>query len=105
MEKCVYCRRCESVCNNVQSVGVLSAIRRGFNTTIAPTFDKMFVDTNCTYCGQCVAVCPTGALTEHDYTNQLMDDLTNPETSPTPTRWLSLSPHPPCALLWARSSA
>lgn len=79
MEKCVYCRRCESVCNNVQSVGVLSAIRRGFNTTIAPTFDKMFTDTNCTYCGQCVAVCPTGALTEHDYTNQLMDDLTNPD--------------------------
>ena len=79
MEKCVYCRRCESVCNNVQSVGVLSAIRRGFNTTIAPTFDQMFTDTNCTYCGQCVAVCPTGALTEHDYTNQLMDDLTNPD--------------------------
>ena len=79
MEKCVYCRRCESVCNNVQSVGVLGAIRRGFNTTIAPTFDKMFVDTDCTYCGQCVAVCPVGALTERDYTDQLMEDLLDPE--------------------------
>ena len=79
MEKCIYCRRCESVCNNVQSVGVLGAIRRGFDTTIAPTFDKMFVDTDCTYCGQCVAVCPVGALTERDYTDQLLDDLTNPD--------------------------
>ena len=79
MEKCVYCRRCESVCNNVQSVGVLSAIRRGFNTTIAPTFDKMFTDTNCTYCGQCVAVCPTGALMERDYTDRLLEDICDPD--------------------------
>lgn len=79
MDKCVYCRRCESMCNDVQSVGVLGAIRRGFNTTIAPTFDLMMADTNCTYCGQCVAVCPTGALTEHDDTDRLMDDLANPD--------------------------
>ena len=79
MDKCIYCRRCESVCNNVQTVGALGAVRRGFNTTIAPTFDKMVKDTNCTYCGQCVAVCPTGALTEHDNTDQLMDDLCNPD--------------------------
>ena len=79
MEKCIYCRRCESVCNEVQSVGVLGAIRRGFDTTIAPTFDRMFIDTDCTYCGQCVAVCPVGALTERDYTDQLMADITNPD--------------------------
>ena len=39
MDKCILCRRCESVCNNVQTVGVLGAIRRGFEATIAPTFD------------------------------------------------------------------
>ncbi len=79
MEKCIYCRRCETVCNEVQSVGVLGAIRRGFDTTIAPTFDRMFVDTDCTYCGQCVAVCPVGALTERDNTDQLMADITDPD--------------------------
>jgi len=79
MDKCILCRRCESVCNNVQTVGVLGAIRRGFDATIAPTFDRMFSETDCTYCGQCVAVCPTGALTEHDNTDRLLDDLCNPE--------------------------
>jgi NADH-quinone oxidoreductase subunit G/NADP-reducing hydrogenase subunit HndD len=79
MDKCILCRRCESVCNNVQTVGVLGAVRRGFDTTIAPTFDKMFVDSDCTYCGQCVAVCPTGALTERDNTDRLLDDICNPD--------------------------
>ena len=64
MDKCIFCRRCESVCNEVQTVGALGAIRRGFNTTIAPAFDKMMTESECTYCGQCVAVCPVGALTE-----------------------------------------
>ncbi|MBO8439241.1 MAG: iron hydrogenase small subunit [bacterium] len=79
MDKCIFCRRCESVCNDVQTVGALGAIRRGFNTTIAPAFDKMMVQSECTYCGQCVAVCPTGALTERDHTNRLLEDLSNPE--------------------------
>ena len=79
MDKCILCRRCESVCNNVQTVGVLGAVRRGFDTTIAPTFDRMFKDTDCTYCGQCVAVCPTGALTERDNTDRLLDDLCDPD--------------------------
>ena len=79
MDKCIFCRRCESVCNDVQTVGALGAIRRGFNTTIAPAFDRMMKDSECTYCGQCVAVCPVGALTERDYTNRLLDDLANPD--------------------------
>ncbi len=79
MDKCIYCRRCETMCNVYQSVGALGAVGRGFNTTIAPTFDRMLKDTDCTYCGQCVAVCPVGALTERTYTDQLIDDLENPD--------------------------
>ena len=79
MDKCIFCRRCESVCNDVQTVGALGAIRRGFNTTIAPAFDRMMVESECTYCGQCVAVCPVGALTERDHTNRLLEDLSNPD--------------------------
>ena len=67
--KCVMCRRCETMCNDVQTVGVLSAIKRGFDVVVAPAFNLDMAETSCTYCGQCVAVCPTAALTErHDNT-------------------------------------
>ena len=79
MDKCIFCRRCESVCNEVQTVGALGAVRRGFNTTIAPALDKKLSESECTYCGQCVAVCPVGALTERDHTNRLLEDLEDPD--------------------------
>jgi NADP-reducing hydrogenase subunit HndD len=56
------------MCNEVQTVGVLSAINRGFNAVVAPAFEMNLDHSVCTYCGQCVAVCPTGALTEVDNT-------------------------------------
>lgn len=59
MDKCVMCRRCETMCNDVQSVGALSAVNRGFMAVVAPAFEQRLVDSNCTFCGQCVAVCPT----------------------------------------------
>jgi NADH-quinone oxidoreductase subunit G/NADP-reducing hydrogenase subunit HndD len=64
--KCVMCRRCETMCNDVQTVGVLSAIKRGFDVVVAPAFNLDMAETSCTYCGQCVAVCPTAALTERN---------------------------------------
>ena len=69
--KCVMCRRCETMCNEVQTVGVLSAIKRGFDVVVAPAFNLDMVDTSCTYCGQCVAVCPTAALTERNDTSRV----------------------------------
>lgn len=79
LDKCIMCRRCETMCNDFQSVGALSAINRGFESVVAPAFEMDIEDSPCTYCGQCVAVCPTGALTEEDHTNQLIEDLANPE--------------------------
>ncbi|GAA0178528.1 NADH-dependent [FeFe] hydrogenase, group A6 [Clostridium sediminicola] len=78
-DKCILCRRCETMCNEVQTVGVLSAINRGFETTISPAFHAPMTETNCTFCGQCVAVCPTGALTEVNYIEDVWDAVNNPE--------------------------
>lgn len=79
MNKCIYCRRCEMMCNDVQTVGALSAVNRGFLSTIAPAFDRQLTESECTYCGQCVAVCPVGALVENDHTNRLLADLNDPK--------------------------
>ncbi len=62
--KCILCRRCETMCNEVQTVGALAEIGRGFMTHVGSTFSRPMFDTTCTFCGQCQAVCPTGALTE-----------------------------------------
>ena len=78
MDKCILCRRCETMCNEFQTVGALSAVNRGFMSVVAPAFEMDLEDSVCTYCGQCVAVCPTGALTEVDHTNSLIRDLANP---------------------------
>ncbi|MCY6485082.1 NADH-dependent [FeFe] hydrogenase, group A6 [Clostridium aestuarii] len=75
MDKCILCRRCETMCNEVQACGVLSGINRGFHTNIAPAFNLPMAETNCTFCGQCVAVCPTGALTEVNFIPNVWDAI------------------------------
>lgn len=79
MDKCIMCRRCETMCNEVQTCGVLSGINRGFDAVVAPAFEQDLIKSACTFCGQCVAVCPTGALTERDYTNRVIRALADPE--------------------------
>lgn len=79
MNKCIFCRRCEMMCNEVQTVGALSAANRGFISIISPAFEEPLANSECTFCGQCVAVCPVGALTEVDHTNRLINDLNNPQ--------------------------
>lgn len=78
LDKCILCRRCEMMCNTVQTVGALSAVNRGFMATVAPAFEQNLEHSTCTYCGQCVAVCPTGALTEVDHTPEVLRALADP---------------------------
>jgi NADP-reducing hydrogenase subunit HndD len=78
MDKCIMCRRCETMCNTFQTVGALSAINRGFMSVVAPAFEMNLEHSPCTYCGQCVAVCPTGALTEVDHTRKVISALSDP---------------------------
>jgi NADH-quinone oxidoreductase subunit G len=77
-DKCILCRRCVTMCNEVQSVGVYSAVDRGFDTSIKTAFDLPMIETTCTFCGQCVSVCPTGALTEVDNTRKVWEALQKP---------------------------
>jgi NADP-reducing hydrogenase subunit HndD len=79
MDKCIMCRRCETICNDVQTVGALSAVNRGFMSVVAPAFEQDLIDSPCTFCGQCVAVCPTGALTPYDDTAKIIRALADPK--------------------------
>ncbi|MCR4964037.1 MAG: [FeFe] hydrogenase, group A [Bacteroidales bacterium] len=72
MNKCVMCRRCETMCNEMQTVGALSAIERGFPAVVSTAFNQHLEDSPCSFCGQCVAVCPVGALTEVDHTPKII---------------------------------
>jgi NADP-reducing hydrogenase subunit HndD len=78
LDKCIMCRRCEMMCNTVQTVGALNAINRGFMAVVAPAYEQNLEKSPCTYCGQCVAVCPTGALTEVDHTPKIIRALADP---------------------------
>ncbi len=78
MDKCIMCRRCEMACNEIQTVGCLSAINRGFESVVAPAFEMDLEKSTCTYCGQCVAVCPTGALSEVDNSRKVLSALVDP---------------------------
>lgn len=75
MSKCILCRRCETVCNEIQGVGAISSQNRGFQTTISPSGNYELASVNCAYCGQCTLVCPVGALMEVDSTKAVWDAL------------------------------
>jgi NADP-reducing hydrogenase subunit HndD len=77
--KCILCRRCSAVCDKVQGIGVIGANERGFDTNISCAFEMGLGDTSCVSCGQCIAVCPTGALLEKDYTDEVFAALADPD--------------------------
>lgn len=78
-EKCILCRRCVAVCDKNQSVGVIGANARGFDTHIGCAFELPLGEVGCISCGQCITVCPTGALSERDDTQKVMDALNDPD--------------------------
>lgn len=76
--KCILCRRCTAVCEKEQAVGVIGAQDRGFETYIGSPFDMGLGDTSCVSCGQCINVCPVGALYEKDATFDVLDEIADP---------------------------
>ena len=77
--KCILCRRCVAVCENVQGIGVIGANNRGFATEIGSAFGMGLGETSCVSCGQCIAVCPTGALQEKDCTEEVFAAIADPK--------------------------
>ena len=62
--KCILCGLCVRVCDEVMGVGALGLVHRGFDTVVKPNLEKPLIESGCVSCGQCVSVCPTGALQE-----------------------------------------
>lgn len=77
--KCILCKRCETMCMEVQTVGTLTDVGRGFTTVVGTQYDRPIYETNCTFCGQCLAVCPTGALAETSCVDKVYRALKDPK--------------------------
>lgn len=77
--KCVLCRRCVAACKEYQGISAIGPAKRGFNSYITTAFDVDLGSTACVGCGQCINVCPTGALVEHDSTGDVWAALNDPD--------------------------
>ena len=77
--KCILCRRCVAACQAYQSVSVIGANSKGFDTHIACAFEQPLGEVSCVNCGQCINVCPTGALREKDEIDEVLGALNNPD--------------------------
>lgn len=76
-DKCILCRRCESICREVQGVNAVVAEDRGFKTHIGPAFYDDLSESPCVLCGQCANVCPTGAITEVEYIDEVWQAISD----------------------------
>jgi NADH-quinone oxidoreductase subunit G/NADP-reducing hydrogenase subunit HndD len=76
--KCILCRRCVTVCQEIQSVTALYTVGRGFEARVEPAFGKDINEVACTNCGQCSMVCPVGAITEKEYIDEIFEAINDP---------------------------
>ena len=77
--KCIKCRRCVTVCNEVQNVGALFPQFRGYQTSVGPAFTQPLSEVKCVQCGQCAAVCPVGAIVETSHIDAVWNALGDPK--------------------------
>lgn len=80
-EKCIKCMRCVQVCDKIQGMGIWDLEGTGSRTTVGVSYNRRLSETDCTFCGQCVTHCPTGALTARDDTDKVMRLIGNPEVT------------------------
>jgi len=76
--KCIGCMRCVTVCENIQTVSVLTPAWRGSEMRVVPAFNLPLAETNCVACGQCILACPVGALYEKDDVEKVWEALQDP---------------------------
>ena len=79
LSKCILCRRCVAVCNEIQGTGILNVQNRGFKSEVSPAMGLPLGNTACAFCGQCTIVCPVGALRETDATQRVWDAISDPD--------------------------
>lgn len=78
-EKCILCGRCVRMCHEVQNVGAIDFVNRGFYSQVSPAMDRSLNTTACVYCGQCVVACPVGTLREKSYLKVAWEAINDPE--------------------------
>lgn len=76
--KCVKCMRCVQVCDKMQNVHVWDTCNTGARTTVDVADNKSIAESDCVLCGQCIAYCPTGALSERNDLDKIYEALDNP---------------------------